>query len=475
MIISKSVVILGASGNLALTKLIPSIYTLFTSGVLPQNFALTGYARTEMSNEAFLALVEKNLRENVEETQLEANAVREFLRRINYVAGHYDSVDDFRRLNQELTRITANFPGQTQTLYYLSIPPEVFGPVIHSLKASGAVVKGKDSLQSVIVEKPFGYDTDTARELNATISETFDESQVYRIDHYLGKEAVQNLMVMRFANIIFEPVWNSKYIESVTISWEEDKAIGSRGGYFDKAGIIRDVMQNHLLQILALVAMEQPASLSSDAIAAEKSKVLKSIPPFELADVICGQYTDGVCAGKAVQGYLKEPGVPAGSKRETFALIKAALNTPRWKGVPFFIRAGKAMTKSSTEIIVQFKEIPNDIFTKSPHHPNKMVIKVQPDTGLVFHITNKVPGKGMILKDVKMDFSYNQSFTSMAMPGAYERLLLDAINNDKTLFISYDELIPSWEIFTPVLKLLDAGQGEIHNYAAGTKGPAKKF
>ena len=469
-----SVVIMGASGNLALTKLLPSLYTLYTSGALPPHFTISGYARTAMSHDEFRAKVKSNLMDNVEETQLVDSLVNNFLDKLFYHAGNYGSVEDFVQLKTELDEVNAEFGEDIKRVFYLSIPPAVFEPVIHSLRESKLVEKGNLD-HFVVVEKPFGYDTDSARELNATIEQTFDESQVCRIDHYLGKEAIQNLMVMRFANIIFEPVWNRNYIESVTISWEEDKAIGERGGYFDDAGIIRDVIQNHLLQILALVAMEQPIANTSDAIASEKSRVLKAITPFKSEDIVIGQYTDGVCSGRSVNCYRDEPGVPKDSMRDTFAAIKCEINNQRWSGVPFVVKAGKAMTKSCTEIIIKFKDVVGSIFTNSPHHPNKLVIRVQPEAGMIFNITNKVPGKGMVLKDVKMDFTYNSGF-DVAMPGAYERLLLDAINGDKSLFISYDELIQSWELFTPIVKKIDAGENELHFYRAGTSGPeAAKF
>ena len=464
-----SVVIMGASGNLALTKLLPSLYTLFTSGALPANFTISGYARTAMSHDEFRAKVEANLRDSVEETQLVASLVNNFLSKLYYHAGNYDAVEDFVALREELAEINADHAEGLKTVFYLSIPPAVFEPVILSLGESGLVEKG-NPMQNVVVEKPFGYDTDSAKALNKTIEQTFDEKQVCRIDHYLGKEAIQNLMVMRFANIIFEPVWNRNYIESVTISWEEDKAIGARGGYFDNAGIIRDVIQNHLLQILALVAMEQPTDLSAGAIASEKIRVLRAMEDFAEEDVVIGQYTDGVCSGRSVNCYRDEPGVPKESKRDTFAAIKCEINNHRWSGVPFVLRAGKALTKSCTEIIIKFKDVAGDIFHKSPHHPNKLVIRVQPEAGMVFNITNKVPGKGMVLKDVKMDFTYDSGF-DVAMPGAYERLLLDAINGDRTLFISYKELIQSWELFTPILKKIDKGEKDVHFYRAGTHGP----
>ncbi|MDD7987045.1 glucose-6-phosphate dehydrogenase [Lentisphaera marina] len=464
-----SVVIMGASGNLALTKLLPSLYTLYTSGALPAQFTISGYARTSMTHDEFRTKVKANLMESVEETQLVESLVNSFINKIFYHAGNYGSVEDFGQLKTELDEVNAEFGEDIKRVFYLSIPPAVFEPVIHSLRESQLVEKGNLD-HFVVVEKPFGYDTDSARELNATIEQTFDESQVCRIDHYLGKEAIQNLMVMRFANIIFEPVWNRNYIESVTISWEEDKAIGDRGGYFDDAGIIRDVIQNHLLQILALVAMEQPSELTSDEIASEKNRVLRKITPFKAEDVVVGQYTDGVCSGRSVNSYRDEPGVPKDSMRDTFAAVRCEINNQRWSGVPFVVKAGKAMTKSCTEIIIQFKDVVGSIFANQPHHANKLVIRVQPEAGMIFNITNKVPGKGMVLKDVKMDFTYNSGF-DVAMPGAYERLLLDAINGDKSLFISYDELIQSWELFTPILKKIDAGENEVHFYRAGTSGP----
>ncbi len=465
---SSSIVILGASGNLALTKLLPSLYTLFRSGALPQNFAIFGYSRTLMSDKEYREIVKDNLRDNIDETLFDEKFLNEFLSSLHYYSGNYESVEDFIRFHNALNDIYKSFPSQPTVLYYLSIPPSVFEPVINSLRECKAVSKG-DLSTSVIVEKPFGYDTESAKALGKTLDQTFDESQIYRIDHYLGKEAIMNLMVMRFANLIFEPVWNRNYIDSVTVSWEEDKNIGSRGGYFDSAGIIRDVIQNHLLQILALVAMEKPSSYDSESIMAEKNKAVKSIEKITLENCILGQYINGVCGGKPVVGYTDEESVPNDSRRETFAKIKFAINNYRWSGIPFYLQAGKALTKSTTEIIIQFREVPGDIFP-SPHHPNKLVIEVQPDAGLKFFITNKVPGKGMVLKDVALDFSYVDGFNK-AIPGAYERLLLDAIQRDKTLFIGYDELIHSWEIFTPILKEIDSGKAEVFHYHAGTYGP----
>jgi len=468
-----SIVIIGASGNLALTKLLPALYLLYSSGTLPPLFTITGYSRSKLQDQQYRQLVSDNLKQNLSDTDIESRLLDQFLNRISYISGQYDQVDDFVRLRKELLENNSEFMSSV-AVFYLSIPPSVFTAVINSLHKSKCVIKGKNSLHRLVVEKPFGYDTDSAEKLNRLLYKAFDELQIYRIDHYLGKEAIQNLMVLRFANIIFEPVWNRDFIESVMITWEEDKDIGKRAGYFDQAGIIRDVMQNHLLQILSLVAMEQPISLEPESIQDEKVKALRSINDIDMADVILGQYTDGVASGNPITSYLKSEGVPDSSRTETYALLKFEVDNRRWQGVPFYVRAGKALTSKKTEIIIRFKEVPADIFDDvSPNHrPNQLVIRVQPDAALLFHITNKVPGKGMILKDIKLDFSYGAGF-QQAMPGAYERLLLDVISGDKTLFISYEELIHSWKLFTPMLENIANSDFPVHPYPAGTSGPAE--
>ena len=365
-------------------------------------------------------------------------------------------------------------PKDSPTLYYLSIPPAIFTPVILALNGSGAITKSPDSPQTVIVEKPFGYNTDSARELNKNLHQVFDEKQIYRIDHYLGKEAIQNLLTLRFANTIFEPIWSNEYIESIIISWEEAFSIGSRGGYFDKAGIIRDVIQNHLLQILALVAMEKPKTINHECIQKEKNTALNNIRELTENDVLLGQYTRGVCKGKEIIGYTEEESVPNDSKRETFAHINCTIDTPRWKNTPFILRAGKALTKGTTEIIVKFKQSQDKLFADNLIPANKLIIRVQPNASIFFKINNKVPGKGLNLSEVNMNFDYGSSFNKN-LPDAYERLLLDAIERDKTLFISYDELITSWKIFTPLLKKIDNQEVAIQYYNAGTFGPDREF
>ena len=325
-----SVIILGASGNLAFTKLLPALYNLYASGSLPLEFSITGYARSKSSDEQYRQKTKQYLKKYVKPINYHPREVDKFIEHLFYFQGQYNSKEDFKRLNQSIQNHNSHYPPNSPVLYYLSIPPSLFTPVVLALNSSGSITKSPDSPQVVIVEKPFGYDTDSAKELNKSLYEVFDEKQIYRIDHYLGKEAIQNLLTLRFANTIFEPIWSNEYIESITISWEEPLSVGSRGGYFDQAGIIRDVIQNHLLQILALVAMEKPSLINFDEIQKEKNEVLNNIKELTENDVTLGQYTRGVCQGKEVIGYTEESSVPDNSKRETFAHINCTIDTPRW-------------------------------------------------------------------------------------------------------------------------------------------------
>ena len=465
-----SIVILGASGNLTVTKLMPSLYKLYASNSLPIDFNIIGYARSNNSNEKYRAEVKQYLKKNVKAINYKEKKVDSFLEHTFYCQGQYNNVEDFKKLNQQIVQQTNSYTKNSPILYYLSIPPAVFEDAVLALNQSGSITKGKNSSQTVVIEKPFGYDTSSAKKLNATLTQVFDEEQIYRIDHYLGKEAIQNLMALRFANTIFEPLWNSQYIDCITVSWEEALNVGSRGGYFDQAGIIRDVIQNHLLQILALCAMEKPQTINSTCIQKEKNNILKNVSPIKEKDIILGQYTRGVCLGKEIIGYTEEESVPSQSKRETFAKINCQVNTSRWRGTKFVLRAGKALTKASTEIIITFKDSEKQIFTDGPVPTNKLIIRVQPDASIYFKINNKIPGNGLNLSEVKMNFDYDSSFNKN-FPDAYERLLLDAIKRDKTLFISCDELIRSWEIFTPILQKIDANQLPLKYYSAGTIGP----
>ena len=340
-------ILFGTKGDLARRKLLPALYQLEMAGLLHADSRITGVARDDLTQEGYLEVVETNLQKFVKEP-LDADVLARLKTKLQYVQIDLTKEQDYLKL-ADVTDIKNRIP-----VSYFATAPSLFGNICKGLDAAGLSVLPS----RVVLEKPIGHCLESSKVINDEVAKYFKESQIYRIDHYLGKEAIQNLMVMRFANIIFEPVWNRNYIESVTISWEEDKAIGDRGGYFDDAGIIRDVIQNHLLQILALVAMEQPSELTSDEIASEKNRVLRKITPFKAEDIVVGQYTDGVCSGRSVNSYRDEPGVPKDSMRDTFAAVRCEINNQRWSGVPFVVKAGKAMTKSCTEIITASIQLP---------------------------------------------------------------------------------------------------------------------
>ncbi|OVE74329.1 glucose-6-phosphate dehydrogenase, partial [bacterium B17] len=343
--------------------------------------------------------------------------------------------------------------NHTNRLFYLAIPPSIFIDTAHAIGSAGFVQCDGDTPWSrVVVEKPFGKDRKTSDDLISSLADVFSEIQTYRIDHYLGKEVVQNLLALRFANLVFEPIWNSKFIESVSICWRENLGVEGRGGYFDEYGIIRDVVQNHLIQILSLIAMDPPADLTPSSIAKEKTKVLSSIPPIELDDIILGQYTEGTLGSRNVEAYTADDTVPDDSRTPTFASTVLRIENERWKGVPFKIMAGKGLNKSLTEIHIKFKAVANNIFCKTDQcpEPNELIIRVQPDEAIYLKLTSKVPGPGMKLDARNLDLQYKVAFNEI-IADAYESLILDVIKGDRSLFITKGELETAWDIFTPLL------------------------
>ncbi|HEY0945481.1 MAG TPA: glucose-6-phosphate dehydrogenase [Opitutaceae bacterium] len=473
------VVIFGASGDLTARKLIPAIYNLSCDNLLPADFFLVGYGRKPIPDEEFRNLATEAIKE-FSRRELNQDVWSRVARNTSYVAGGYDEKPAFDRLAAHIAEIEKKIGREVQTLFYVSTPPSVFAPILLNLGASGLAAKYRGQLlhSKVIIEKPFGKDLESARELNRTITSVFEENQVYRIDHYLGKETVQDLLVQRFSNAIFEPLWNRNFIDHVQITVSEEVGVGSRGGYYEQSGCLRDMIQNHTMQLLALTAMEPPVSLDAEAVRDEKVKVLKAIQPLNLGpegDVARAQYASGMIGGKQVKGYLEEEGIAPKSGTETYAGIRLSINNWRWQGVPFYLRSGKRMARRVTEIAVQFKRPPGTLFAEGGRFdlaPNTLSFQIQPDEGLSLILNGKIPGLETRTQPVKMNFRYSTTFGSNT-PEAYERLVLDAMIGDGTLFIRGDEAETSWRLYTPVLEAwATAGREGMDSYASGSWGPA---
>jgi len=472
------VVIFGASGDLTARKLIPAVYNLGVDNLLPTDFHLVGYGRKEIPNEEFRSLA--------------ADSIREFSRRAlvdevwdriaantTYVAGGYDELAAFDRLARHLETIERTIGREVQVLFYISTPPSVFAPILENLGAVGLAQKhlGTPHHAKVIIEKPFGRDLASAQSLNTTIRSVFEEHQVYRIDHYLGKETVQDLLVQRFANAIFEPLWNRNYIDSVQITVAEEVGVGTRGGYYEQSGALRDMIQNHTMQLLALTAMEPPVSLDAEAIRDEKVKLLKAIQPLRLGlggDVARAQYASGMRDGQPAKGYLEESGIAPDSNTETYVALRLSINNWRWQGVPFYLRSGKRMARRVSEIAINFKQPPGTLFAGSEQFSlagNTLAFQIQPDEGLSLILNAKIPGLQTRMQPVKMNFRYATTFGSNT-PEAYERLVLDAMVGDGTLFIRGDEAETSWRLCTPLLEHWAAnGREGMDSYPSGGWGP----
>ncbi len=484
-----AMVIFGASGDLAKLKLIPAMYEMVMEGLLPDGFVLIGYARTEMTDEAFRKVcwdaIAKNAR-TAKKNGVDQQKLSWLLDRTFYHTGNYDKPEDFDKLKARLDDLDAKYRLQGNRLFYLSTPPGAFVPISECLGKQGLVervqsgaVPHEGAWQRVIIEKPFGHDLQSAQELNALLNNSFHESQIYRIDHYLGKETVQNLMVMRFANSFFEPIWNYKYIDSVQITVAEAVSADDRAGYYDKSGALRDMVQNHIFQLMALVAMEPPAALDARSIRDEKVKVYKSIRHFSPRRVdefvVRGQYGAGEVKGKKTDGYLKAKGVDPNSMTETFAALKLYIDNWRWSGTPFYIRTGKCMPSKVSEVVVRFRSPPLTLFQKqceSPVYPNDLVIKVAPEEGISMHLNGKVPGGSMNIKNVEMNFNYASAFKQEA-PEAYERLIFDALNGEQTLFIRGDEAEAAWEVIDVILEGWKQSTRKPDEYTPGTWGPKR--
>ncbi|MBT3381045.1 MAG: glucose-6-phosphate dehydrogenase [Lentisphaerae bacterium] len=466
-----TIVVVGASGDLARKKVIPALFGLYCQGFLPTKFRIFGFARTAMTSEEFRARAVENLTCRYVPGESCAQKMDEFLARCFYVQGPYASRDSFLDLFQAMQAEEGDEPADR--LFYLAIPPSVFLDVSRAIGDAGLVQCGdRRPWSRVVVEKPFGRDRASSDALVAQLGHVFTEGQTYRIDHYLGKEVIQNLLVLRFANLIFEPIWNREHVQSVQISWQEDIGTAGRGGYFDSYGIIRDVVQNHLLQIVALTAMEPPQSLNAQHIRDAKVAVLRSVPPVSRDQIVVGQYARTVRDGFDLPGYRDDSGVEDDSITPTFAQVLLHVRNPRWEGIPFLLHAGKAMDEKKTEVRIRFKNVPGNMFCSEGTcpAPNELVICIQPDEGIQLRVANKVPGLGMTLEQQSLDLNYHAAFNRV-IPQAYEALLLDALRGDKGLFVRDDELSAAWDIFTPILKELESHRAIPEPYAIGSTGP----
>ena len=472
------IVIFGASGDLTARKLMPALYNLGVDSLLPVDFSFIGYGRRDLTDEVF----RQSMKEAVEKFSrrpLDEKLWENLSQKIRFQVGGYDDVDSFVRLRETIEEIERGANCDQQALFYVSTPPSAFASILHNLGTAGLAQRhaGTRLASKVVIEKPFGTDLKSAQELNGVISRHFGEDQVFRIDHYLGKETVQSLLVQRFANTIFEPIWNRRYVECVQITVSESIGVGSRAGYYDKSGALRDMIQNHVMQLLALTAMEPPVSLDPESIRDEKVKVIKAIQPLCLdgddLDVVRGRYAEGLVDGVKAIDYMEEEGVPDDSRAETFVALRLSINNWRWKGVPFYLRSGKRMARRASEIAIQFKRPPGILFSEKEKFDvssNVMVLRIQPDEGLALVLNSKVPGLETRTQPVKMNFGYATTFGSNT-PEAYERLILDALVGDGTLFIRGDETEASWKLFTPMLDHWTKDIRDPETYLAGSWGP----
>jgi glucose-6-phosphate 1-dehydrogenase len=468
-----SLVIFGVTGDLARKKLMPAVYDLANRGLLPPGFSLVGFARRDWADQDFAQIVHDSVREYAR-TEFREEVWRQLAEGFRFVPGDFNDDNAFEVLKKTVEELDRERGTGGNHAFYLSIPPRFFADVIGQLKEHGLATPSKDSWRRVVVEKPFGSDLKTARELNNVISEVFPPESVFRIDHYLGKETVQNILAMRFSNTLFEPIWNSNYVDHVQITMAEDIGIGGRAGYYDGIGAARDVIQNHLIQLMALTAMEEPTSFDAKNLRVEKQKVLESVVLPKRLDLTTarGQYTEGWAGGVKVPGYKQEQDIPQSSRTETFAAITLNIESRRWAGVPFYIRTGKRLGRRVTEVAVVFKRAPhlpfNDTSTEELTQ-NALVIRVQPDEGVTMRFGSKVPGTAMEIRDVTMDFAYGGSFTESS-PEAYERLILDVLLGEPPLFPRHEEVELSWKILDPVVEYW-ATHGKPDTYASGTWGP----
>jgi glucose-6-phosphate 1-dehydrogenase len=474
-----TIVFFGAAGDLVKRMLMPAMWNLRLEDILPMNYGIVGFSRTPYSTDEFRAQMKDAIDQFSRSGPAKDPLWSDFAQHLTYVCGDFDDKRAFKKLRAQLDENDKQLGTRANRLYYLSTPPSVFATIVQQLSDVG--LGPKDQAQGwsrIIIEKPFGTDLDSARALQAEVSKVFDERQVYRIDHYLGKEPVQDIMALRFANVMFEPIWNRRYVDCIQITAAETVGVESRGGYYDHAGALRDMIQNHVINLMALVAMEPPISPSADHIRDEKFKVLSAVRPIASDDVakttVRGQYGAGTIDGKPVPSYRQEPNVDPNSNTETYAGARFLIDNWRWADVPFYLRSGKRLARKYSEIAVAFRSIPHRIFGEMGERleNNTLVMKIQPEEGVSIRFNAKVPGPKMHIRAVTMDFNYGTGFGVASAP-AYERLIGDAMRGDATLFTRWDAVERAWEIVMPVLEAWTSTRSEdFPNYAAGTQGPS---
>ena len=473
-------VIFGATGDLTARKLFPAVYNLAREGQLPSQFAVVAFARRDKSNEEFRKEMKEAINKFSRVKPVDESIWKNFEQQIFYHKSGFDEDSGYQSLNNTLKDLDSRFGTKGNRVFYLSTQPRYFTTICEKLHTSELIYDTKsvkDKWSRIIIEKPFGNSLQSAHDLQNELLQFLSEEQIYRIDHYLGKETVQNLMVFRFANSLFESLWNNRYIDHVQITVAEEIGIGRRGAFFEEAGLLRDIVQNHMMQLLSLVAMEPPVGLDANAIRDEKVKVLRALRPFSKEDfktsIVRGQYDKGFVGGEPVKGYREEDNVDPKSNIETYLALRLFIDNWRWHDVPFYLRGGKRLPKRASEIAIQFKRPPGVLFQEhnNKHEPNVLAIRIQPDEGTALKINCKVPGPASPIQPVKMDFRYG-SYFGMSPPEAYERLILDCMAGDSTLFAREDEVFNSWKLLTPVLEEWKTIQPDsFPNYQAGTWGP----
>lgn len=472
-------IIFGASGDLTFRKLIPAVYDLHKQELLPEKFAVVGASRTDLSDEKFREKMKDGIKKFANFKDDNAQIVNDFLKKLSYISVNTEKKEDFQKLKNHLLNLDNDLGTDGNFIYYLSTPPSLYGVIPCLLGEVGLNNNENGSWKKLIVEKPFGYDLESALELNKKLSKYFKEEQIYRIDHYLGKETVQNILVTRFSNGVFEPLWNRNYVHHVEITSVENIGIENRGGYYDSSGALRDMVQNHLLQLTGLIAMEPPSSFDSNAIRNEIVKVFQSFRQFNGKDIqkysIRGQYTSATIIGEKVPGYREEKGVEKDSRTESYVAMKLFIDNWRWGGVPFYMRTGKRMPTKVTEVVIHFKRTPHFLFSNQDqvNSCNQLILRIQPDEGVLFKVGMKVPGQGFNIQNVNMDFHYSD-LSNAYLPTAYERLLHDCMIGDSTLYQRADAVEAAWKFVDPILKAWKNDNNiPVYGYPAGTWGPEK--
>ena len=472
-----TIIIFGATGDLTKRKLLPSLYRLYLDGRLPDRFGVVGFAWTVLSDDEFRAEM-RTAMEVHSDLPVSNPEWESFEQRLFYTAGDFTDSEHYQALDELLNRIGRDHVGTHNRIYYMSVAPQFFDDIVAHLGNLGMATDGQ-SWRRIVVEKPFGHDLTSARALNEVVHGAFQEHQIYRIDHYLGKETVQNIMVFRFANAIFEPIWNRNYIDNVQITVSEVVGVGTRAGYYENAGVVRDMFQNHILQLLTLTAMEPPVEFEANILRDEKVKVLRALRPIRPEEVekfaVRGQYTSGFCDGRKVTGYREEQDVAPNSHTPTYSAMKLYIDNWRWQNVPFYLRSGKRMAEKATEIVIEFKRPPHLMFSVPAGerlNTNILTICVQPDEGMHLRFETKVPGAGMTMKPVEMDFNYRDILGAEALPEAYERLILDVMQGDASLFARSDEIELAWSLIDPILQGWESDSAPpVAFYEPGSWGP----